>query len=681
MNMLEFANPMGWWWAALALPILAFYILKVRLRRQSVSTLLFWDRVFDEKKPRAWWQQLRHWLSLLLQWAFLLLIVGALVDPLWSWQKNECRKTVLVLDNSASMNATAGPVTRLESARQAARALVRSMRPGDEMAVITAGGRPQVAIGLSDHGRALLEAIDALPPTDAPTVLSDAVTAARRLVFGQQQSRIYVLTDGCAQDIASLQADKDLTIFGFGDKLDNVGITQLQVRRSLLDAIGYQILVEVSNFSDATQTRRLELSLEDELVDVIPLSLEAGQSRVLNLDQASAGGGRLEAQLDVRDALEQDNVARAILPKTQPIPITLITPGSLFLKTVFESVPLVQLTVASEYVPLAKRDVSAAQPPTITSGSSRAPIPDTHRIHVFHRTVPEKIPPGRVLVVDPQNSCDLWQLGEKIEHPIVMSVSNSSPITQHVRLDNVLFPVARQMSFTEKPSVLVSTPLDEPLLAQLHRPRGDCIVLTVDLDQGDLPLRIAFPVMMKNAIEWFQGAVGELRPASATGQTVSIELRAEPLPEAEELEYADAATGMSLTAVEAEASEQQLVEFQLQSPNGTVTPLARGQQSAMVGPLLHCGIWTVVPKPPAAGSAVDNLSRDAGRVSNDERIMIACNLSNKDESDLRPRIELEQFTQLGALGFGGRSIWFYLALAGLMLIAIEWWLYQRRLVG
>jgi uncharacterized protein (DUF58 family) len=123
-----------------------------------------------------------------LQWAFLLLVVSALVDPLWTWQKNERRKLVLVIDNSASMKAIDGATSRFDSAKQAARALVRSMRPGDEMAVITAGGRPQVAMGLSDHGRSLLESIDTLPATDAPTVLADAVAAARRLISGDEQS-------------------------------------------------------------------------------------------------------------------------------------------------------------------------------------------------------------------------------------------------------------------------------------------------------------------------------------------------------------------------------------------------------------------------------------------------------------------------------------------------------------
>ena len=65
--------------AALAVPIVVFYILKIRLRRVPVSTLMFWQQIFEEKKPRSIWQRLRHLLSLLLQLAFLLLLILSLV--------------------------------------------------------------------------------------------------------------------------------------------------------------------------------------------------------------------------------------------------------------------------------------------------------------------------------------------------------------------------------------------------------------------------------------------------------------------------------------------------------------------------------------------------------------------------------------------------------------------------
>ena len=102
MNLL---HPLSLAWLGLAIPIVIFYILKIRMRRVPVSTTLFWRQIFEEKQPRSIWQKLRHLLSLLVQVAFLLLVVFALTEPIFKWEIREARRLVLVVDNSASMNA------------------------------------------------------------------------------------------------------------------------------------------------------------------------------------------------------------------------------------------------------------------------------------------------------------------------------------------------------------------------------------------------------------------------------------------------------------------------------------------------------------------------------------------------------------------------------------------------
>jgi hypothetical protein len=71
-----------------------------------VSTVIFWRQIFDEKKPRSLWQRLRHLISLLVQLALLVLLVTALAEPFFSWEAQSAQRIILVLDNSASMNAT-----------------------------------------------------------------------------------------------------------------------------------------------------------------------------------------------------------------------------------------------------------------------------------------------------------------------------------------------------------------------------------------------------------------------------------------------------------------------------------------------------------------------------------------------------------------------------------------------
>src|SRR5437763_10625674 len=97
----------------------------------------------------------------------------------------------------------------------------------------------------------------------------------------------------------------------------------------------------------------------------------------------------------------------------------------------------------------------------------------------------------------------------------------------HVRLDNVLMPEARTLKFTPaagSPQVLAGAVGGEPLFALIDRPEGKVVVLTVNLDLGDLPFRTAFPIMAMNTLGHFTGGQGELREALPAGATAEVTL-------------------------------------------------------------------------------------------------------------------------------------------------------------
>src|SRR5436305_641466 len=194
---MSFANPTALLRALLAIPVVIFYVLRIRLKRVPVSTVIFWRQLFDEKRPRSLWQRLRHLISLLVQMAMLGLMVAALAEPLFSWDALTARRIVLVLDNSASMNATDVEPTRLAKAKDEARRVIDGLRFRDEMAIVTAGTQPRVACGLTGHQKTLRDALNAVEATDGPTMLPEAVAVARRLsAGGGGRGRVVVVTDG-----------------------------------------------------------------------------------------------------------------------------------------------------------------------------------------------------------------------------------------------------------------------------------------------------------------------------------------------------------------------------------------------------------------------------------------------------------------------------------------------------
>src|SRR5581483_7120727 len=125
-----------------------------------------------------------------------------------------------------------------------------SLRFRDEVAIVAAGTQPQVLCGLTGHQRTLKKTLDEVAPTDGPTRVADAVALARRLLADQKNGKIVLLTGACFEGAEELAEANDVQMIVVGTRASNVGITRFQVRRSLLDPIGYEILAEVHNYSD-----------------------------------------------------------------------------------------------------------------------------------------------------------------------------------------------------------------------------------------------------------------------------------------------------------------------------------------------------------------------------------------------------------------------------------------------
>lgn len=627
VDSMNLTTPTALFWGALAIPIVIFYILKIRMRRIPVSTVMFWEQIFEEKQPRSIWEKLRHLLSLLLQLAFLCLLVTALSDPFFSWEERDKRRIVLVVDNSASMRATDVEPNRLRVAKDAAAEMITSLRVRDEMAIISAGTQPKVICGLTGHQRTLRNALESIPETDGPTRVADAVELADRLLADHPKGNVAVLSDGGFEGADELAQRDNVVWVSIGTAAKNVGITRFQVRRSLLDPIGYQLLVEARNHSDEPVECRLELELDDEIVDVIPLKLEANGTWSQVYDKTSAQGGHLVASLDYEDALSADNSASAILPERRRIPVVLVTEGNLFLEHVFVANSLVDLTVTNEL-------------PEKIPGNV---------VVVYHKKLPDKLPAGNLFVLQPETSTDLWEAGDVIESPIVAKQDKNSDLMAHVRLDNVLMPEARQLTAKSEITALVSSAEDHPLYFSIKRDSGSVLVFSVNLERGDLPLRTAFPIMMSNALAWFEGSGGELREAVSTGAVAEIDLPDNLLS----------------------AGGETASELILQAPDGggQRVPVANGKTT--IGPLDWAGVWRLKPA----------LASDGESQPQQPQLEIACNLADPAESDVRVIEDVTPNQTSLTAGIGGRPIWFYLIVIAWIMTAIEWYLYQRRWIS
>jgi hypothetical protein len=421
-----------------------------------------------------------------------------------------------------------------------------------------------------------------------------------------------------------------------GSDSGNVGITRWQVRRSPVDPRGVHALIEVANLSKQQVSCRLEVSLDEELIDVVPLRLKPDEIWHQVQDYVVDHGGRVTAQLNVRDALACDNQAVALLPDRAPQAVMLVTNGNRFLESALRALPNVELTV---------RD---AVPPVVAS--------DT--ILICHKQKPPTGGlPSRLFFIDsPIGEEFSWGTpGEPLGETLVVDQASESVLMSHVQLLHVSVSGVRQLQLGDDFQVLAEAPGQVPVLAAQTGPQGKMLIWNLSLDQGELPLRTAFPILLSNAIQWFQGNAAPWSEAYATGSLVTI------------------SRGESTETRDSSRDPSSFHNCRLVSPDQQTRVLSSTAEKWIVGPLNRCGVWRIVGQEPQSDSAQAELA------STQILREIACNLVNREESDLRGAAPVNEFAQVA--GTGGAPLWWFLVLAGLIGTSAEWFLYQRRWIA
>lgn len=635
-------TPLALLLALIAIPIVIFYILKVRLRRLPVSTNLFWNQIFEDRPPKSLWQNLRYWLSLLAQLLILALLVLAIADPILSWQTKGARRMVLILDVSASMQAVDKASTRFDSAKQAAQRVLDGVREQDQVAILTAGIRPEVVLGMGNHVPSLRRAINDLLPVDTPANLGSAVELANQLLGDAPNRQVIVFTDQATPKNTNpdnqAKETNTLEYRAFGSNASNVGITQFQTRRSMADALGYELLVEVRNASDQQIECRLEIELDERPVDIIPLKLQPNETWSRTLEKTSLEGGALKASLSnfendqgqdrakSNNNLDADDIAWAILPDRVIQPVLIVSPGNLFLQKVFEANPLVRVTV--------QKEIPTAWP--------------ENTVIVLHKLIPDPLPSNPLFIIDPDTNSSLFSIDGLIDSPLVTEQDKDSPLMTHVRLDNVMFPNTKKLTFlTQTAKTVASCVGGESLFATLAHGDKKAVVLGVNLEQSDLAFRTVFPILASNAIAWFSSQSGELSLAISGGDTARLNrsLSAGVPPE----------------------------NLWLISPGLEV----KRQSGSTVGPLKETGVWEVFEWD-ANGNPTAETLRTTGKLVD----RYAVNLESSSETDLRNTNDSDRaFKQTSLASWFSYPPWYYLAILIGSLLVLEWGMYQRRVLA
>jgi hypothetical protein len=520
------------------------------------------------------------------------------------------------------MRATDGAPTRFAAAQAEVRQIIDGLGPGDQMTLILVGREPAVLLGATSDRARLRQALEAATPEHGAVDWQSAIALAAGAAQGFRDVRIVIVTDGgLPENLPPLAADT--VVLPVGETTENLALTALATRAG---EGGAQLLAQVRNYGLREQEALLSLRVNGQLTDSRRLSVPASENVSLSWPlPSSAATIRADLTNITEDALPADNVAWTVHQRGVQRRVLLVTEGNLFLERALAVLPAVKPFLTD--APFGSGDdVATANTET-----------DLFDLVIYDRIVPAELPSrGNLLFVAPPESIvDLFTVSGTISNTAAIRIADD-PLLQYVRWSDIAVRNAKRVT-APWAEPLVETEAGPLLLAGINDGRR-VVLLTFALADSDLPLQVAFPILMTNFIDWLApGRVALVTDGVEPGELVPLA----PPASATYLEI-EKPNGEQWTA---EALDDQIVFTDTGLPG-----------------LYRLRVGDPMGEQPAGAFAV--------------------NLFDPTESQIRPARALS----LGQSGLpatgaqeavGRNELWAWLAVLALLLLAGEWWVYHE----
>ncbi len=612
--------------AAAAVVATALYILKLRRRAVAVPFSPLWQRILQDKEATSLFSRLKRLLSLLLQLLLVALLVLALGDPRAAVGLVKGRTLVVLVDTSASMQATDAPpfVTRLDKAKAEIKGLVTGLGGADRMLIAEMSATTTPLGPFSGDTGELERSLDGLAPTEARADFPRALRFALDAVRGAENPEVVIVSDGALGEAKDAFGDvrlgeTKLSFVKVGTEARNVGVTEFSVRRYPLDKNRYEVMLELENTGPETEDVELSLFGDDTLVDVTKLRLKAGEKLPRFYPNLSGASRTLEAKLrplgTSKDFLPADDHAYALLPERRRAKVLVVTSGNTYLEAAL---------LLDEYL-----DVEQIAPAAYAT--SKATQTAKYDVVIFDGVTPLVPVETNALYLDPSGDGSPVKVGEEIKFPGFDKIDRKHPTVRFLALDDVNIASGHALT-PQKDDKVVGASDQGAILVAGQRSGKKFVALGFDVRGSDLPLRMAWPLFLLDSINWFTDEDAQYLSSFRTGEVWRIPL-AEPVP-----------------------------TVTLHAPGGAavVLPAKDGRASYL-------------------GERAGFYDMTAGASST----RFAANLLDREESALSSRdtltVDGKEAGRVAAFSISPRrDFWVYLLLAAVVLTAVEWATYHRR---
>jgi len=237
--------------------------------------------------------------------------------------------------------------------------------------------------------------------------------------------------------------------------------------------------------------------------------------------------------------------------------------------------------------------------------------------YIFDRFAPASAPARPALIIGAPNAPWLKPSTGEVTKPEITTWSEDHPVMQFVSVHDL--SIERAASIDAGGLTVIAASKETPLIVVSEKPKW--VMLTFDLGSSDFPFHVGFPVFIENVLAWFN-------------------------------------------------REQLALK---RSPGIVDVPLSNAQIRTIDG--------KIIPSDQQLGKTVFQ-TNDPGlyaATQGDQRVHVAVNLANPAFSDVNRSVFKTDKAFAEQHYWLRRELWFYMLIAALALISVEWFTYHRRI--
>ncbi|HXG08588.1 MAG TPA: VWA domain-containing protein [Gemmataceae bacterium] len=687
----------------LLLPVLLIllYFLKLKRKPLQVPSTFLWKKSIEDLHVNSLFQWLRENVLLLLQLLVILFLIYAIIRPRWHGREEMRDRFILLIDNSASMSATDIQPTRLEKAKEEALKEIDARRDTDYGMVIVFNSSAEILQSFTNDRNLLRRAVEGIGPTQRTTRIEEALSLAESLANPNRSAdeaapqpaaalegtptEVHIFSDGRFPDLPDFAlANLNVVLHTVGEPgpqgRDNVGIVSFSAVRDDTDPGRLRVFLRVLNFRTAPVECRVEVewTVNGERIDdpyreklllaacevappltptPLPLGGERGKAEgaqppgrdtpgeavatFVLADIAEGANVVLHARLlDVSDKFALDDQAWLTIGLVRKAKVLVVGSPNPILHAFFDH-PATEKIATTTYLSPAELGDEAKYGRPAREGY--------YDLVVFDRCAPareEDLPLSNTFFIDAVPPPWKKEQMARLENPEIKGWMSKHPLLRYLTgLTEIGLTEAFRFDLKD-PRVPPRTPRlieagkDVALLFTLDRQSFTDLVMTFPLinDKGEWttnwPLQPRFPLFLRNVLY----SLGNVSDSAGEDNVQPGEVK---------LLRPDVA----------------VKEIEVIDPAGRTEVLKRGTRPVFAyGKTEQVGVYAV---------------KWEGRLQRN----FAVNLMDANESDLAPR----RWVQIGQDRIAAeeaymqpRDLWKWVVAAALLLLLLEWYIYNRR---